>query len=150
VRSGTLRFEPTNLRHCNGFVARFHRHHRPARGCVFCLCVVEHERVRGVAIVERPSARMLQDGLTCEATRVCTDGTPNVCSMLYGRIAKVARLLGYEHIRTYTLPEEGGASLRAAGWVLEEANAGGGLWSRPSRLRAVATFPTETKWRWAA
>jgi hypothetical protein len=146
---GRLRIEPTSLRHANGFVARYHRHHPPARGCIFCLSVVEGDRVRGVAIVGRPVGRMLQDGLTCEVTRLCTDGTPNVPSMLYGRVARIARLLGYLQIRTYTLPEEGGASLRAAGWVLEDEHAGGGAWSSLGRPRCDK-HPTGEKWRWAA
>jgi hypothetical protein len=92
---------------------------------------------------------MLDDGLTCEVTRVCTDGTRNVCSKLYATAAKVARLLGYERIHTYTLPSEGGASLKAAGWTLEPGLAGGGTWNRDGRPR-VDQHPTEKKLRWAA
>lgn len=144
-----LVIEPTTLRHANGFVERYHRHHKPARGCVFCLSVVTGERVRGVAIVGRPSARMLQDGSTCEITRTCTDGTRNVNSKLYGAVAKIARQLGYERIFTYTLPDEGGASLRAAGWKMDLALAGGGSWHRDSRPR-VDSAPLDMKVRWAA
>jgi hypothetical protein len=80
---------------------------------------------------------------------VCTDGTPNVCSLLYARVARIAHAMGYERVQTYTLPEEGGASLRAAGWRLESERAGGGSWSRTSRRR-VDAHPTEQKWRWGA
>ncbi|MBS1831245.1 MAG: hypothetical protein JST65_00950 [Acidobacteria bacterium] len=47
---------------------------------------------------------------------------------------------------TYTLPEEGGTSLRAAGFrCLGEA--GGGSWNVPSRPR-VDTHPLQVKLRW--
>lgn len=148
-RSGRLTVEPTTLRHANGFVQLVHRHHKPARGCVFALAAVEGDRVRGVAIVGRPSSRMLQDGVTCEVTRLATDGTPNACSKLYAAVARIARQMGYERIFTYTLPSEGGASLRASGWTLETTTAGGGSWSRDGRPR-TDDAPLEAKARWAA
>lgn len=49
---------------------------------------------------------------------------------------------------TYTLPEEGGASLRAAGWVLVEQCAGGGTWEREGRERPDEDHPLGIKWRW--
>lgn len=140
---------PITLRAANAYVEQHHRHHRPARGCVFCVSVWKDDELRGVAIVGRPLARMLQDGLTCEVLRVCTDGTRNACSKLYGVCAKVARALGYERVITYTLPDEGGASLRAAGWTCELDWTGGGTWSRDGRERADEQNTT-AKLRWAA
>ena len=59
----------------------------------------------------------MDDGLTLEVTRLCTDGTPNACSFLLSRAARAAAALGYERIQTYTLAEESvnscGGSLRA-------------------------------------
>lgn len=125
-----------------------HRHHKPPRGWVFGISVVDEDGyVRGVVIVGRPVARMLQDGVTCEVTRLCTDGTMNACSMLYGAAARVAKDLGYKRILTYTLTSEGGASLRASGWVLSATNTGGGSWSRTSRVRTDKA-PLEPKNRW--
>ena len=49
---------------------------------------------------------------------------------------------------TYTLPEEGGASLRGAGWRCI-GEAGGGSWSRTARPR-VDAHPTQRKLRWEA
>ncbi len=54
--------------------------------------------------------------------------------------------MGYRRLITYTLPEEGGASLRAAGFRLI-GNAGGGSWSRRERPR-IDTHPTQAKLRW--
>lgn len=139
---------PITLREANAYVADRHRHHGPARGCLFCVAAHDGEKVVGVAIVGRPVARMLQDDYTAEVVRLCTDGTRNACSLLYGAAWRAARALGYRRLVTYTLPEEGGASLRAAGWRCV-GQAGGGSWSRESRPR-VDTHPTQTKLRWEA
>lgn len=142
-----LTLVPTNLRSANAFVARLHRHHRPARGCICCVAVQDQAHVvRGVAIIGRPVARMLADGVTAEVIRVCTDGAPNAPSMLYGAARRAVTALGYRRLVTYTLPEESGASLRGAGWeCLGEA--GGGSWDRPSRARADG-HPTGKKLKW--
>ena len=141
-----LYLTPINLDEANAFVSLHHRHHSPVPGAKFCLAVSEGNTVRGVAIVGRPVARMLDDGWTAEVLRCCTDGTRNACSMLYGAAWRAVRALGYRKLVTYTLPEEGGASLRGAGWRCI-GKAGGGSWSCPSRPR-VDTHPLQEKLRW--
>lgn len=143
------------MRHCrigldeaNAFVAQLHRHHKPVVGHLFSLGAVSGEKIVGVAIVGRPVSRMRDDGETAEVTRLCTDGTRNACSFLYGAAARAAFALGYRRIGTYTLPEEGGASLRGAGWRLL-GERGGGTWSRDGRPR-VDTHPTQEKLLWEA
>jgi hypothetical protein len=89
---------------------------------------------------------MSDDGWTAEVTRLCTDGTPNACSMLYRAAWRAARSLGYRRLITYTLAEEGGASLRASGFTLL-GEAGGGSWSRGNRPR-VDKHPTQGKLKW--
>lgn len=138
---------PVSLREANAFVEQHHRHHKPARGCLFCVGC-ENGSIRGVAIVGRPLARELQDGYTAEVLRLCTDGTRNACSMLYGAAWRGARAIGYLRLITYTLPEEGGASLKAAGWHCV-GEAGGGSWDRANRPR-VDLHPTQGKLRWEA
>lgn len=140
---------PITLREANSFVARLHRHHQPARGCRFVVGASDGERIVGVAIVSRPVARQLQDGWTAEVVRLCTDGTPNACSFLYGACWRAAKAIGYRRLITYTLPEEGGASLRAAGWRVIAERTGGGSWSRNARPR-VDTHPTGQKTLWEA
>ena len=140
---------PITLRGANDEVTRLHRHHPPARGCCFCLSVVDDGGiVHGVAIVGRPVARMLQDGVTAEVIRVATDGTRTACWLLYGAAWRAARAIGYTRMITYTLPEEGGATLRGAGWACVSESAGGGEWSCPSRPRAAMKSPTTKKCRW--
>lgn len=129
-----LEITPTTLREANAFVAKHHRHHRPVPGAKFAIAVSLDGVVKGVAIVGRPVSRHIDDGWTLEVNRCCTDGTSNACSMLYGAAWRAARAMGYRRLITYTLPEEGGASLRGAGWR-EIGLRGGGNWNKPSRPR---------------
>lgn len=136
------------LRAAREYIDANHRHHRAAQGGLFAVgCEVEGKTV-GCAIVGKPVARMLNDGLTCEITRLCTDGTRNACSFLYRVCVRVAHAMGYKRVLTYTLTDEGGASLRGAGFK-QTATTGGGCWSRPSRER-TDKHPTQQKFRWEA
>lgn len=140
---------PCELDEANAFVRQHHRHHGEARGYKFALAVAtEDDQVHGVAIVGRPVARHLQDGLTLEVTRVATDGTKNACSMLYAAAWRAARAMGYRNLITYTFATESGSSLRAAGWRTV-ATAPKRSWSRPKRPR-VDKSPLQDKLRWEA
>lgn len=136
----------------NEFVRTLHRHSRPTLGAIFCVGVAD-ESVRGVAICGRPVARHLDDGMTIEILRVATDGARNACSMLYGACRRVAKELGYARVLTYTLPEEGGASLRAAGYRFDgEAGGASAMWhNREGRTAIpVGNDLVGGKWRWVA
>lgn len=109
---------PLTFRAAASFVAEHHRHHEPPRGTKFCIGVCDPEGVlRGVAMVGRPIARHLDDGLTAEVNRTCTDGCPNANSALYGAAWRIASAMGYRRLVTYTQAGESGASLTAAGWA---------------------------------
>lgn len=140
---------PLPLDEANAFVAFHHRHHGPVVGAKFCLGVSDGDgAIRGVAIVGRPVARGLDDGLTLEVTRVATDGAKDACSALYGAARRAAFALGYTRLITYTLATEAGASLRGAGWrVVGEVR--GRSWSCASRPR-VDKHPAQDKLRWEA
>jgi hypothetical protein len=107
---------PISLSAANQFVALYHRHHKPLQIHKFSIGCASDDQIVGAAIVARPAARMLDDGMTLEVARLCTDGTKNACSMLYSAAWRAARAMGYRRIITYTLKSENGASLRAAGW----------------------------------
>lgn len=140
---------PIELRHANLVVEHIHRHHKPATGHRFSLAAVDaNGTVRGVAIIGRPVARMVDQSTTLEVLRVATDGTRNACSILLGAAAKAGKAMGYSKIQTYTLPEEGGASLRGAGWVCE-GYAGGGQWKHTDGKPRKTCQPTATKTRWS-
>lgn len=134
---------PIELSEANAFVARYHRHHGPVVGHKFSIGAALDGKIVGVVIVGRPVARMRDDGETLEVTRLCTDGTKNACSFLYGVAARAAFALGYCRIGTYILASEPGTSLVAAGWrCLGER--GGGAWGWAGRPR-VDKHPTEPK-----
>lgn len=129
-----LEITPVSFDEANAFVLKHHRNHKPVTGHKFSIAVSDSGIVCGVAIVGRPVSRHLDDSWTLEVSRCCTDGTFNACSMLYGAAWRVAKALGYRRLITYTLPSEGGSSLRASGWRLVGLR-GGGNWNRASRPR---------------
>lgn len=141
-----LSLTPVSLREANAYVALYHRHHKPSRGHKFsigCSCAGE---LVGVAIVGRPVSRYLDDGFTLEVNRLCTNGAPNACSMLYGAAWRAARAMGYHKIITYTLASEDGTSLRAAGWKC--CGLAGGLRWTGKRAPAQDLYPPERKIRY--
>ncbi len=151
-----LELVPIDLDEACAFIEQHHRHHDSPRGCKFVIGVARDGAIVGVAVVGRPVARKASDTWTAEVTRVCVfdpiDKAENgghasgACSMLYAACWRAARAIGYRRLITYELPEEGGASLRGAGWkCLGEA--GGGSWNCQSRPR-VDTHPTQTKLKW--
>lgn len=143
----SLRITPISLREANAFVSKLHRHHKATQGHKFSIAAHDGNGLVGVVIVGRPVARMNDNGTTAEVTRLCTNGARNACSILYGAAARAAFAMGYMRIITYTMPEEGGASLRASGWAFV-GEAGGGDWSRPSRARNTPEHLTGIKHLW--
>lgn len=113
-----LQVVPVALREANAFVDAYHRHNAPTRGCKFCLGANFGDMLAGVAIIGRPVARLLQDGLTAEVLRCCVqpDAPKNTPSFLYGRAWRVWQAMGGRRMVTYTLDSESGASLRAVNW----------------------------------
>jgi hypothetical protein len=101
--------------------------------------------VVGVAIAGNP-ARVWQGSGRVVISRVATLQHANACSKLYGAICRAAEALGYREAWTYTLPDEPGTSLRAAGFTSMGMTAGGEH-SRPSRARGPAVRP-DKKQRW--
>ena len=131
------RLAPVTLRQARDFVREHHRHNAPPQGHKFSIGLLREGRLVGVVIVGRPIARWNDDGTTAEVTRCCVlEGNPNANSALYGAAWRAARAMGYERMLTYTLPEESGSSLRAAGFRqigLTEAGRNG--WDTPGRPR---------------
>jgi hypothetical protein len=142
----TLELQPITFAEAAAFIRLHHRHHLPSVGHKFSIAVNDGARVVGVVMVGRPVARHLANGWTLEVTRNCTDGTKNAASMLYGAAWRATRALGYRRLITYTLIEESGTSLRAAGWKTI-GQTQGGSWDTPSRPR-VDKAPTGQKTIW--
>ena len=112
----SLQIVPCSISDAREFIWQYHRHHRPPESGLFAIACGDGDKICGVAIVGRPVARMMQDSWTAEVTRLATDETRNVCSILYAACWRASRALGYRRLVTYTLASESGASLRAAGW----------------------------------
>jgi hypothetical protein len=135
--------ERIDLAEANAFVRQHHRHHKPVVGYLFAIGAAADGKIVGVAIVGRPVARMRDDGVTAEITRLCTDGSKNAPSFLYGACARAAFALGFKRIGTYILASEPGTSLMAVGWR-RIGEVRGRSWSVPSRPR-VDKHPTQDK-----
>lgn len=140
-----MEIRPITFSKASDFINSYHRHHRATVGCKFCLSLWDKDKLVGVAVCGRPVSRMLDNGLTCEINRLCTDGTYNACSMLYGACCRVAKEMGYKKIITYILESENGASLKASNFLCEGL-AGGTHWTG-SRNRGQ-NIPKEMKQRW--
>lgn len=137
---------PCTLVEANEYVKVFHRHHKATVGHKFSIKVVDNGKTVGVAICGRPISRYLDNGQTLEINRLCTDGTKNACSMLYGACSRIAKNMGYNKIITYILASENGASLKASNFICE-GDAGKEMWTgkRSARDNGV---PKEKKTRW--
>lgn len=149
-KSARLHVVPLELTEANALVSRWHRHHQPSQGHRFSLGAIDDEgALHGAAIIGRPVARLSgspRDVL--EVVRLVSDGTPNVCPLLYAAAARAGHAMGYRRIQTYILDEEPGASLRASGWTSEGA-AGGGQWKHTDGRPRRTDQPTGMKERWA-
>lgn len=141
-----LELQPLSFSEASAFIVAHHSHHLPPQGWKFGIAVNDGERVVGVVTVGRPVARRSDDGYTAEATRCCTDGTPHVASKLYAAAWRACRAMGYKRLVSYTLAEEAGTSLKAAGFkMLHETK--GGSWSCKARPR-VDKHPLGQKRLW--
>ena len=123
----------------NEFVKALHRHHGviPPGFAWWCCAAVVAGTIRGVAIAGRPTNRNNDDRQTVEVLRLASDGTPNVPSALLGACARAAEALGAARIITYTLEEEGGASIRGAGWTCTKTGIRSWWTSGQSRGKAI-------------
>ena len=142
-----LEVRPVSLRVANAWIDRHHRHHGPARGHKFSVCLMFAGEMVGAAVAGRPVGRHDDDGRSLEVTRMATDGIANGCSKLYGAIVRCAKAMGFWRVITFTLPEECGGSLRAVGFVCQGLTKGRRGWNRPGRPRRDAG-PIGRKKRW--
>lgn len=140
-----MNLAPITVKQALKHVRAWHRHLPDLQGGLFAVQVVADGRCVGVGVAGNPS-RVWQDQAKLVISRCATTGFENACSMIYGALARAAKALGYTEVWTYTLPEEPGASLRAAGFM-DMGLTAGGEWSRPSRVRAAAKR-SEPKRRW--
>ncbi len=88
-----MKIIPLTLREANDFVERWHRHSSRTNndGGKFAVGLEHDGQLVGVAIVGRPVARMLQDGLTAEVVRCCVspDAPSGAPSKLYQTCCRI-------------------------------------------------------------
>jgi len=145
---------PLTLKAANAFTLAVHRHHGafpPGLDYFRIGAVTDEGELVGVAIGARPPNRNSDDGFTVEVVRCATNGHKNACSFLYGHCARIARTMGFRRIITYTLDDESGASLRAAGWTMERRGIQSYWQSHQSAGRTVQAREhyAKRKTRWA-
>ena len=140
-----MTIKPITFKTACEFVNQNHRHHSATVGCKFCIGLFDGEKMVGCSVCGRPVSRYLDDGLTCEINRLCTDGTQNACSMLYGASCRVAKAMGYKKVITYILESENGASLKASNFTYDGI-AGGKHWT--GCRNTGVSIPSEMKQRW--
>lgn len=143
--------QPLTLKEAQSFVNDYHRHNVAPHRDKFRIGLNDGEKVIGVVMVGRPITRHNDDGLTLEVIRCCVlEGYKDANSMLYAAAWRVTRNLGYTRLITYTLIEEPGTSLKAAGWkVIGETQARPKGWDTPSRRRNIPErYPTGQKTIW--
>lgn len=139
-----MRLAPITVKAARSWVRQTHRHLRDLQGGLFAVAIEADGELCGVAIAGNPP-RVWQGTGRLVISRVSTDGAENGCSMLYGAICRAAKALGYREAWTYTLPDEPGTSLRAAGfidmgWTKDEG------WNRPSRARLTVISGRKRRW----
>lgn len=140
---------PLTLRMANDLVDNHHRHNKSTVGHRFSIGLMNEGELVGAAIVGRPIARKLDDGLTAEVLRlVVTDKAPrNACSFLYRCCCRAWSGMGGKKIITYTLQSESGASLKGAAFK-NVASIKGGSWNCKSRKRETQNVQLQAKFRW--
>ena len=143
-----MRFVPVTLRAANDFVNKYHRHNKAVVGHKFSIGLEEDGELIGVGIAGRPVARMLDNSRNIEIVRVCIkEGHKNACSKMYARMKRLAQLMGYEKIITYTLKSESQSSLKAIG-AIPESVITPYQWDRAKRRRKPQDVYNEDKIRW--
>lgn len=137
---------PITIKKARPFLRLWHRRRKTCHAARFALAVEGDGQLRGVAFCGNPVATKLPnaDGRVLEVLRIATDGTPNACTRLQAVIDRTARAMGFLALVTYTDPDEGGASLRAAGWRGPTPTKGGTRANRPGRTSGKQP----KRWRW--
>lgn len=117
----SLRVVPCTIKAAMRWIAEHHRHLPLVNGGRFTVAIADDSGMRGV-------------GMVGNGPRVW-EGTSKMI------------MLGYTEAWTYTLPDEPGTSLRAAGFAHMGESAGGGNHSSTKRHREPAVCP-QPKQRW--
>lgn len=148
---------PITVKAALAWCLEVHRHLPKLQGGLFASSVHDGHGCVAIGIAGNP-ARVWQGTGRIAISRVAALTLPYVvasngdyhpapaCTMIYRSLCDASRSLGYREAWTYTLPEEDGASLRAAGFIFM-GETKGEEWTRPSRARGPAVSAAK-KGRW--
>lgn len=144
---------PMTVKAAIDWVRKTHRHLPVIQGGLFATSVQRDGRTVAAGIAVNP-ARVWQGTGRVVIGRVAAipgleavgEHASPACTMILGSLCRAAKALGYVEAWTYTLPDESGASLRAAGFQ-HKGETKGEEWDRPSRARCAAVSPAK-KGRW--
>ena len=143
-----MKTAPCTIKRARVVVLQLHRHLKVVGGGRFAVAAEKEGQIVGVGIVGN-GPRVWEGTTRMVITRVATDGTRNACTLIYGALCRAGKALGYTEAWTYTLPEEPGTSLKAAGFRDMGLTSGGehDRPNQPKRRRAKAKR-SEPKRRW--
>ncbi|MDD5353226.1 MAG: hypothetical protein PHS93_08720 [Candidatus Omnitrophica bacterium] len=140
-------FRPINREVAKKFINEQHRHNVATVSDRFRIGLFEDGKLIGVGVAGNPIARKRMDGETIEITRVCVlPDKRNACSQIYSRMKRIAQLMGYKRIITYTLDNESGSSLRAIGAKIDHKVAKGTWLNRQNRKYQEVTDMPKQMW----
>lgn len=99
-------------------VAKWHSHHTAHVGETLALGWFVAGDPVACVVMGRPSARLLDDGVTWEVTRLCIgpDAPPCAASRLLGAASRAAEACGVRRLISYTRIDERGTCYKAANW----------------------------------
>lgn len=153
------RIAPITGKQALRWIEETHRHLPKLQGALFAVSVEWYGARCGVATVGNPP-RVWQGTGRAVISRVAAlpdlptirdrhgkEHAAPVCTMLYRACAAACRALGYREVWSYTLKDEDGRSLRAAGFEFMGWSADSSEWavSRPGR-NPIETGP-KGRWR---
>lgn len=160
-----MKLAPITVKAALKQVRAWHRHLPELQGGLFAVQLVAPDSVFdgtlhcvGVGVAGNPSQVWQGTGRIVISRCAITEGLPKVidssgvehaapgCTLVYNALARAAQALGYREVWTYTLPDEDGRSVKAAGFT-DMGLTDGGEWSRPSRQRSAAVC-SQPKRRW--
>lgn len=144
---------PVTVKAAQAWVQQHHRHLPKVQGGLFAASVCLDGEMVGVAIAGNP-ARVWQGTGRIAITRCAVlpelpghgEHAAPACTMLYGALCRAAKALGYREAWTYSLGDEDGRSIKAAGFIFQGFSPASATWkvSRPGR----APVETGRKGRW--
>ena len=115
------------LAEAQDFVAHYHRHSEPLKRHVFSIGASTqrhpYDEPLGIITVDRCSSAWSSRRDHIEIRRLCTKSAIqdlSVASFLLGKAKQACFAMGYRCIITYTRPHEKGASLKAAGFYMQQ------------------------------